>query len=77
MVEIDIKQPMISVYKTNIESYHESKILKLLGSFDTIKQIDFDFEDCDHILRIESEINMAKEVVVLLSSNGFYCEELH
>lgn len=77
MVEIDIKQHIISVYKTNIESYHESKILSLLDSFDTIKQIDLDFEDCDRILRIESEINLSKEVIVLLSSNGFYCEELH
>ncbi len=76
MVEIDINQITISVFKTNVEPNQENQIIKLLAAIKAIKQIDFDFEDCDHILRIGSKANLAKEIEILLNSNGFYCEEL-
>ena len=76
MVEIESIVSTISVFKTNVNSSQESKVLTLLNLLEDILKINFDFEDCDDILRIESNVNLAKEIVVLLDSNGFYCEEL-
>lgn len=36
----------------------------------------FDLEDCDKILRIESAAAVAEAVNKLLHEKGFYCEEL-
>jgi hypothetical protein len=36
----------------------------------------FDLEDCDNILRVESQRLKASVVSLLLQSNGFDCEEL-
>ena len=36
----------------------------------------FDLDDCDKILRIDSEENIVFETIGLLNSYSFYCEEL-
>jgi len=41
-----------------------------------IQRIDFDFEDCDNILRIESENNISRKIEIKLFNNNFYCEAL-
>jgi hypothetical protein len=36
----------------------------------------FDLEDCDNILRVDTPSNDAKGIIYLLQANGFVCEEL-
>jgi len=36
----------------------------------------FDLDDCDKILRIESENEISKKIIALLSNKGLICEEL-
>lgn len=69
---------MVLVFKTNIEEKFEIEIKNLLHLYfnkNSIK-IDFDFEDCDNILRIESKLDIIYKVEILLNSKGFYCKEL-
>ncbi|MCR9226828.1 MAG: hypothetical protein NXH90_05375 [Flavobacteriaceae bacterium] len=37
----------------------------------------FDLEDCDNILRVETKNLKAPMISLLLQNNGFHCEELH
>lgn len=37
----------------------------------------FDLEDCDKILRVETQSLHAPTITSLLKNQGFYCEELH
>ena len=67
---------MILVFKTNIFSKIEIHIREILDSFSTINTIDFDFEDCDNILRIEATSDLTSEIENLLEVKGFYCKEL-
>jgi hypothetical protein len=68
---------MVEVFKTNIERKRiAAKItLELLELFPDCK-INFDLEDCDRILRIESAVNIGKEIENTITTKGFYCEEL-
>ena len=68
---------MIYVFKTSVKSKAQIKKLKphLDSSFQDIKW-NFDLEDCDKILRIESKKNICKKVVNLLRSYHFDCIEL-
>jgi len=77
MVEINTRTSTISIFKTDIESFQKPEVLSLLDSFDNIVQIDFDFEDRDHILRINSKSNIAQDIESVLISNSIYCVELH
>jgi hypothetical protein len=68
------KQIMVYVFKTSVDS--ESK-LRLASEtlYELLPNIqwNFDLEDCDNILRIESEI----EITELIVNNGiFECTEL-
>lgn len=77
MVEINPRTSTISIFKTDIESFQKPEVLSLLDSFDNIVQIDFDFEDRDHILRVDSKSNIAQDIESVLISNSIYCVELH
>ena len=48
----------------------------MLDSFTQISAIDFDFEDCDNVLRIEASKDVGSEIEFFLNSKGFYCKEL-
>lgn len=37
----------------------------------------FDLEDCDNILRVETQGLKAASIESLLKNHGFHCEELH
>ena len=36
----------------------------------------FDLEDCDHILRVETQLLKAMEIITLLENAGYLCVEL-
>lgn len=67
---------MVLVFKTTIFQQMELHVRALLDSFSTIKTVDFDFEDCDIILRVEAKSDISLEIEHLLNSNGFDCKEL-
>ncbi|MCK0145767.1 hypothetical protein MWU78_08945 [Arenibacter sp. F26102] len=67
---------MITIFKTDISEEQESRVRQFLELFKEILKIDFDFEDCDNILRIETKDNITLHVEIVLNSNGYFCKEL-
>jgi hypothetical protein len=68
---------MVEVYKTNVQ-YRETadKITEeLLDAFPG-SIINFDLDDCDNILRVESESDIFLEAAEMLKTKGFVCEAL-
>ncbi|MDO6602271.1 hypothetical protein Q4538_06010 [Arenibacter palladensis] len=69
----------VLVFKTSINSKREVKVLKP----DLNKLIanngywNFDLEDCDNILRVETQRVTATTITSLLKNHGFLCEELY
>ncbi|RZJ73109.1 MAG: hypothetical protein EOO49_05540 [Flavobacterium sp.] len=68
---------MISVFRTSVTS--ERKALSLrpyLNRLKFVKQWNFDLEDCDKILRVDSEMPVSVIVIGILNRRGFDCVEL-
>lgn len=68
---------MIYVFKTSVET--EKDILDLaydLTSYCTPGKWNFDLQDCDRILRIDTQKQNAASIISLLQNKGFNCEEL-
>lgn len=68
---------MIYVFKTSVESKRQVENLKphiekILSS----AHWNFDLEDCDRILRVDSDKNIVLEITDVLSAHQFYCKEL-
>ena len=68
---------MIFVFKTSVKTKMQAKKLNL--HFDKIlpnaKQ-NFDLEDIDNILRIDSEENVVLKIIELLNLHNYSCKEL-
>ncbi|SIT11948.1 hypothetical protein SAMN05421766_11145 [Zobellia uliginosa] len=68
---------MIYVFKTSIKSKKSIKLITpqlnnlLVGSC-----WNFDLEDSDNILRIDSQIDIVKNIIEILNDFGFECKEL-
>jgi len=68
---------MIFVFKTSVTT--KGQIKKLKPHFDKLlprAKWNFDLQDCDNILRIDSEENIVFAAINLLTIHNFYCEEL-
>ena len=68
---------MVEVFKTNVadNELSEKLIRKLLVHFpDSL--INFDLEDCDRILRVESASIDPVKIINILNVNGYSCEVL-
>jgi hypothetical protein len=67
----------ILVFKTDIQDNHKVyQASNHLNSIKEIKRWNFDLDDIDKILRIES-VNVSPRVIeTTLSNAGFMCEEL-
>src|SRR5690606_5260149 len=72
------KDSMVLVFKTSVSANEEVKQLRpLLNKL--IRQNgnwNFDLEDCDNILRVETQLLKAENISTTLHNQGFYCEEL-
>ena len=69
---------MILVFKTTVNSNQKaSKIKPYIDRLSPIQNWNFDLEDCDNILRIDSSANIAELVIAEVKKLGFDCEELH
>ena len=68
---------MIYVFKTSVKT--KKSIRELTPKLDKYLQTakwNFDLEDCDNILRINSEENISHLIIKLLKKQNFDCEEL-
>jgi hypothetical protein len=74
---VNILIEMVEVFKTNVQEVDDANMLiqKLRKHFPNYK-INFDFEDCDKILRIEGNRINAKVVLEIVWNNGYFCEAL-
>jgi len=68
----------VLVFKTSVTKKKEINMLRPLLN-ELIGQHgywNFDLEDRDHILRVETHVLQAKTISVALHDHKFYCEEL-
>ncbi len=69
---------MIYVFKTSVKSKKSIKGLTLqLNKIEAVSSWNFDLEDCDNILRVDSQKNIVKNITKTLNDFGFECEELN
>ena len=68
---------MILVFKTDCNAVSGDSLVRIISAFDVVNKLNFDFEDCDNILRIDSTKNISAQITYLLISIGFECIELH
>ncbi|UTW63607.1 hypothetical protein KFE98_05515 [bacterium SCSIO 12741] len=67
---------IVSVFKTNISAYDLSRITPVLNDYKSVLRWSTDLEDCDNILRIESQEIVSQAIVKILGDLGLFCEEL-
>ena len=68
---------MIYVFKTSVETKKQVKKLQPhINKILPAVKWNFDLDDCDKILRIDSEENIVLKITGLLHTHKFYCEEL-
>ena len=68
---------MIFVFKTSVKT--KMQVQQLQPHIDIIVPIatwNFDLQDCDKILRIDSEDDIVLNIIHLLKTHDFFCEEL-
>jgi hypothetical protein len=66
----------IHVFKTSIEPKDIKTVNTILRALIPHCKWNFDLEDCDNILRIESRKNIAELITFHLKIEGFDCQEL-
>ena len=68
---------MIYVFKTSVKTKNQVKNLKPhINKALPNEKWNFDLQDCDKILRIDSKENIVPKITGLLNVHNFYCEEL-
>ena len=67
---------VISVFKTSLEEKDLRNIENALNKISGILRWNTDLEDCDNILRIESNKDLSNEIIKILVNKGFEIEEL-
>lgn len=66
----------VYVFKTSVKK-RDLKLLKpILDRLLVNTEWNFDFEDCDNILRIESGSNISNMICTCLTELGYVCVEL-
>jgi len=68
---------MISIFKTSIGSKEElRRIAPFLNTLVADIRWTVDIDDCDRIMRVESGVDRADQIGLVLSSHGFLCISL-
>lgn len=68
---------MIYVFKTSVKRKKHVRLLTpRLNELLHQATWNFDLDDCDNILRVDSKTDVASRVISELKSCRFYCEEL-
>lgn len=68
----------VMVFKTSVSQNGEIEKLKqdLDRLVNSNGRWNFDLEDCDNILRVETQALEPPQIIATLKSEGFYCEKL-
>ncbi|SKB69013.1 hypothetical protein [Daejeonella lutea] len=68
----------VLVFKTSVNSFQEMQALKpiLNKLVNKTGRWNFDLEDCDRVLRVESEFVGADSIIEKLACAGVMCSEL-
>ncbi|GLU52330.1 hypothetical protein [Dyadobacter frigoris] len=66
----------VLVFKTNLHFKDMKKIEPVLNAEKKIICWNVDLTDCDNVLRIESDGPHTKEMIAILTKEGYACEEL-
>ena len=67
----------VEVFATNVEQVSQAAhLIEMLHGIFPDYLINFDLDDCDRILRVESDQIDTKEIVRLLNSNEVECKTL-
>ena len=66
----------VYVFKTSVNNKDVNRACAILQRIIPDKTWNFDLDDCDNILRVESDKNIIRLVCFHLESEGFSCEEL-
>ncbi|WP_422858606.1 hypothetical protein ACOKFD_14750 [Flagellimonas sp. S174] len=68
---------MILIFKTSVRDLEDIEVLKNeLNKVPTMVRWNFDLEDIDNVLRVESIQDVTTELVHVLNDKGFECEDL-
>ena len=67
----------VYVFKTSVKRMQYEKMALVLNQEKSILKWNFDFDDCDNVLRIESDQNIEVFVCQLLQKIGHECVELN
>jgi hypothetical protein len=72
-----MNKAMVEIFRTNIDDKTTAGIVtEDLNRLFPGSKITFDLDDCDKILRIESERIVPEEIASILFGRGFVCEVL-
>lgn len=67
----------VLVFKTNLSNIRSiNNAGAYLSSHPYVLRWNVDLQDCDNILRVETEALNGSEIEDILSKAGYYCEEL-
>lgn len=65
---------MLYVFKTSVKSKSDvKKLTRQLNEYLTDETWNFDLDDCDNILRIDTKSNNTAKTIQILKENGFEC----
>ncbi|GAO42750.1 hypothetical protein [Flavihumibacter petaseus] len=68
---------MIYIFKTSVRTKNQVKQLRpAINQLLPGEKWNFDLQDCDRILRIDSDEDIVTEITGLLQDHLFVCEEL-
>lgn len=68
---------MVEVFKTDVQHADQSlRLIRKLKKHIPGSYINFDLDDCDHILRVEAESIPVQSIILLMKNFGFRCEVL-
>ena len=67
----------VEVFKTDVQKvWQAEKIIGVLRQLFPGSRINFDLEDCDNILRVESDRVKSQTIEFALQEEGYHCIEL-
>jgi len=67
----------VLIFRTSVNTPEATrKVAPLLNRHQLISRWSFDLEDCDKVLRVEASAKIPGEIIAMLRSEGFDCEEM-
>ncbi len=64
----------VLVFSTSVT--HPAQITPLRRGLAALGRWNFDLQDCDHILRVETSAGNGPRIMALLAAHGLHCAEL-